>query len=87
MYCTHEGQKAEKTGKDAKRQEKHEKARTIQRMGHKAEKGSAVQDCPSNSSTAQETAKLKRGGAQPKSDQVARKVRHVLKDRAQLVPT
>ena len=74
----------EKTRKDKK---KDEKARTIQQRGHKAEKGSAVQDCPPNSSAAQETAKPKRGGAKPKSDQVARKVRHVLKDRTQLVPT
>ena len=36
----------EKTRKDRK---KDEKARTIQRRGHKAEKGSAVQDCPPNS--------------------------------------
>ena len=68
MHCTHEGRKAEKTGKNTKRREKtrkdmkkREKAHTIHRMGQEAEKDCTVQDCPPNSSAAQETAKQKRG--------------------------
>ena len=55
----------EKTRKDAKKtrkeMKKREKAHTIHRMGQEAEKDCTVQDCPPNSSAAQETAKQKRG--------------------------
>ena len=97
MHCTHEGRKAEKTGKNTKRLEKtrkntkrYEKARKGTHYTQDGPRGRKGVHCTRLSPKQQRRArdsKTEKGGTKPKSDQVARNVRHVLKDRTQQVPT